>query len=100
MQGSWIGASALNLSSESDEQKVKHFDEGSSRVQSCDDAPAVGGGQQSTGGWVKVAVVKSWRNGKSRARKRPSWNFVDDGDPVITAAAATERHENDLVQWQ
>ena len=29
-----------------------------------------------------------------------SWNLVDDGDPVITAATAAERHKNDLVQRQ
>lgn len=31
---------------------------------------------------------------------KPSWDFVDNGDPVITAAATSECHKNDLVQWQ
>jgi len=31
---------------------------------------------------------------------RPSWDFVDDSHPVITAATAAERDKNDLVQRQ
>ena len=30
----------------------------------------------------------------------PSWDFIDNSDPVITAAAATERHEGNLIQRQ
>ena len=29
---------------------------------------------------------------------RTSWDFVDDSDPVITAATAAERDKNDLIQ--
>lgn len=28
----------------------------------------------------------------------PSRDFVDDSDPVVTAATASERHKNDLIQ--
>ena len=29
-----------------------------------------------------------------------SWDFVDNSDPVITTATATERHKGNLVQRQ
>ena len=31
---------------------------------------------------------------------RPSWNLVDDSNPVVTAAATAESHESNLVQGQ
>lgn len=31
---------------------------------------------------------------------RSSLDFVDDSDPVITAATTPEPHENEFVQWQ
>ena len=30
----------------------------------------------------------------------PSWDFVDDRNPVVATAAPGERHQNDLVQRQ
>lgn len=85
-----ICASALKLPSESDEQKAKHFDEGVRR------GIAVGRGQ--------LQSCERGRGGKSRPyvtrKDEPSWNFVDNSHPVVTAATASERHKNDLVQRQ
>jgi hypothetical protein len=60
--------SALNLSSESDEQEVKHFDEGSLGVQPRDEAPRRRV-KDSSRQEVKVAVVKPWRKGRLRRHR-------------------------------
>lgn len=44
-------------------------------------------------------MVKPW-SGDILRENKPSWGFVDDGDPVVTTATATEGHENDLIQRQ
>jgi hypothetical protein len=49
-------------------------------------------------------VVERWRTGKLRGygagEIKSSWDFVDNSDPVITAATASEGDENNLTQWQ
>lgn len=29
-----------------------------------------------------------------------SWDFIENGDPVVTAATASKRYESDLIQWE
>lgn len=81
-----IGAGALSLPSESDEQKAKHFDKGMRR------GIAVGSGQLQ---WSSEGMAGNYGCEDISLR-----DFVDNGDPVITAAAASECHKNDLIQRQ
>jgi hypothetical protein len=78
------------LPSESDEQKAKHFDERSVRVRSWNEGIAVGDSSREEAGCHIM----------EREYQTPSWDFVDNSDPVITAATAAEGHENDLIQRQ
>lgn len=58
------------------------------------------GRQRST---VRFAVVKPRRSGKVQGcvrEDKPSRDSVDNSDPVVTAATASECDENDLVQRQ
>lgn len=55
----------------------------------------VGGRQQPVGSKGGGETVEERRY---RAREdKTSWDFVDDSDPVITAATASERHESNLI---
>jgi len=59
----------------------------------------VGGGQQPIGS--KGYGGETVEERRSRAREnKTSWDFVDNSDPVITAATVSERHESNLIQWQ
>ena len=40
------------------------------------------------------------RSGKLRRENKASWDFVDNSNPVITAATAAEGDENDFIQRQ
>ena len=37
---------------------------------------------------------------RSGGENKASWDFVDNSNPVITAATAAEGDENDFIQWQ
>ena len=60
------------------------------------------------GWWETAAGIASKRcNGKTideqvvlANQDRPSWNFVNDRNPVVSAATARECHESDLIQRQ
>ena len=81
-----VGRGALNCHPKATNKKQNILTSWSLRVRSWNEECRV---------WVgrKIAVI-------SRAKIDPSWDFVDDCDPVITAATAAERHKNDLIHRQ
>ena len=58
--------------------------------------------QQSTGrnGYSGQTMEERNMAAISCVKNKPSWDFVNNGDPVITAATAAECHESDFVQRQ
>jgi len=88
-----VGRGALNCHPKATNKKQNILTRWSLRVRSWNEEYRVG-----------VAVVGPWGGAEScgdiTRENRPSWGFVDDSDPVITAATAAEGDKSDLIQRQ